>query len=596
MTIILYNTHDENNRVAKRLGEGLTLNGTLRTSTDVLNPTITIEYDSFPNFNYACVVEFGRWYFITKITSVRNNLWALGLTVDVLMTYSESILNQEGFVIRSESDYSVTIPDPKFPVDCTSIVKYGNLWDPTDGVPLRRFDERIFNYSYALTVMADIDPKLVTDKVFNPEINGSLAYNTYTTNMCRTYLLKDYETVLQIVDIIQDPEQYALLDVLFGSDPSDAIISLKRYPVNLTDFINYYDLPTIEGVKTIKIFNSEISLSDNNDAKVVIGESKAKYLGSFSFKGIDPFSGGLTDWIWFTSYSPMAKLQVYLPYLGYFNIDPAVAFNAQEVYVYMSIDVLSGYATYYLTTDRVTDPSKSASVIFTACNDISSTIPIGRTNASEVLRNNLMKGINAIGTVALAVASGGASVPAQAASSAATTSTAVTVSSGAKSLIQSASSKSLAKSASRALGMANIPVNLDFPSNVDIPDTNLSREIRTFEHDFSRFTLAQSPNFINGGIGTWNSMVNYIDVGYYTISCPHTTLQNFEEFVKYLKQYGGMCCNNKVLRNIHGYTEVGSIHLENIVSNTYNANATNSELFDIESALKEGVILPYENE
>lgn len=91
-TISLFKTNSENNRVVKTLTDEKQLSGELRNQTSVLNPNIRIESaDSISAYNYAYISEFGRYYYITDIVSVRTNCWVVSLRCDVLMSYKDEI-------------------------------------------------------------------------------------------------------------------------------------------------------------------------------------------------------------------------------------------------------------------------------------------------------------------------------------------------------------------------------------------------------------------------------------------------------------------------------------------------------------------------
>lgn len=91
-TISLFKTASENNRVVKTLIDEKQLSGELRNQTSVLNPSIRIESaDNISSYNYAYISEFGRYYYITDIVSVRTNCWIVSLRCDVLMSYKDEI-------------------------------------------------------------------------------------------------------------------------------------------------------------------------------------------------------------------------------------------------------------------------------------------------------------------------------------------------------------------------------------------------------------------------------------------------------------------------------------------------------------------------
>ena len=91
-TISLFKTASENNRVVKVLTDEKQLSGELRNQTSVLNPIIRIESsDNISGYNYCYISEFGRYYYITDIVSVRTNCWVVSLRCDVLMSYKDEI-------------------------------------------------------------------------------------------------------------------------------------------------------------------------------------------------------------------------------------------------------------------------------------------------------------------------------------------------------------------------------------------------------------------------------------------------------------------------------------------------------------------------
>ena len=142
MKIILYNNHSENNKIDKSIVKIVELQGYLREQTSLINPQILIEFhpeqfdgyvkednqayvmyngikitwDSFINkyvlsANYVYIPEFNRYYFINDIVSIRQNLWQITLSVDVLMSYKNQILETNAFVARNQNKFNKDIID-----------------------------------------------------------------------------------------------------------------------------------------------------------------------------------------------------------------------------------------------------------------------------------------------------------------------------------------------------------------------------------------------------------------------------------------------------------------------------------------------------
>lgn len=116
-TINLMNNQQELNKISKSPSIVMSLTGTLREETDIVNPQINIEYNgTLTNCNYMYIPEFHRYYFITKIESIRTGLWRVHGHCDVLKTYSEAILGTQAVVARSENNFNLYLNDSMFKV------------------------------------------------------------------------------------------------------------------------------------------------------------------------------------------------------------------------------------------------------------------------------------------------------------------------------------------------------------------------------------------------------------------------------------------------------------------------------------------------
>ena len=91
MVIVLGTIADETNKLNKTINNVTNINGTLRQETSVINPSVLIEAQNLSGFNYMYINEFGRYYFITDIVSVKNGLWRVTGKVDVLMSFKSGI-------------------------------------------------------------------------------------------------------------------------------------------------------------------------------------------------------------------------------------------------------------------------------------------------------------------------------------------------------------------------------------------------------------------------------------------------------------------------------------------------------------------------
>ena len=108
VTLTLYQYNKESIRINKygNLTKIIELSGFFREPTDVMNPSIIIEYSGFPAVNYAHIQDLNRYYFIRNITVEREDLYRLDMHVDVLYSF---MLN----LIYEFSEEVVELPVPK---------------------------------------------------------------------------------------------------------------------------------------------------------------------------------------------------------------------------------------------------------------------------------------------------------------------------------------------------------------------------------------------------------------------------------------------------------------------------------------------------
>lgn len=83
--------NSEKNKLGKSLSNLNVFSGSLKDETSVTNPVVIMELENPTGFNYAYIPEFGRYYFIDDIVSVRTGLWKISMKVDVLESFKNNI-------------------------------------------------------------------------------------------------------------------------------------------------------------------------------------------------------------------------------------------------------------------------------------------------------------------------------------------------------------------------------------------------------------------------------------------------------------------------------------------------------------------------
>ena len=96
-TAYTYTFSKRHNSTKRPTDSGTAVTVTLKGGCDLLAPIFLLEYSGTPSFNY---MAFGtRYYFVTGIKSVRNNLWEVSAEVDALATWHTDISAMSPYVL-----------------------------------------------------------------------------------------------------------------------------------------------------------------------------------------------------------------------------------------------------------------------------------------------------------------------------------------------------------------------------------------------------------------------------------------------------------------------------------------------------------------
>lgn len=116
--IILQVNNSERERLIKDITDIMTVSGTLKTDTSIVDPVIMIEcaLETVKTCNYMTIGSFGRSYFITNIKSIRNGLVEFTCHCDVLSSFASQILSNSAIVRRQENNWNLYLNDGSFKV------------------------------------------------------------------------------------------------------------------------------------------------------------------------------------------------------------------------------------------------------------------------------------------------------------------------------------------------------------------------------------------------------------------------------------------------------------------------------------------------
>lgn len=111
MNITFYKTKSETNKINKTLSDSISLTGSIKDNTNIVNPTITVQYNAdLLTINYCYIPIFNRYYFVNSI-ELDGDILVIVMACDVLMSFKNDILSSKVRVIRSSSSKIKYLPD-----------------------------------------------------------------------------------------------------------------------------------------------------------------------------------------------------------------------------------------------------------------------------------------------------------------------------------------------------------------------------------------------------------------------------------------------------------------------------------------------------
>ena len=519
VSIKLYINTTENNRVDKssHLSDltAKTVTGSFRTPVDILNPTVLIDLTitEATKYNYMYIADFKRYYFITDIVlksgstysaQESSGLFEISGHVDVLYSYKMKITACGAFVARNASNLNPYIRDPMVSFKANMIRTFKTF----SGDPFK-FDydpSRTLPHDYEIrNIVMVISNNKGPDSVPTPEpsalagITPFIQANPYGSPLgfVRTaYVMTPYQASL-IIDYLNTHDNIFtnLVKTMYGQT-TEAIISFKVFPFDV-----YQHNPSNMGAAEI------VKLGDTTIGSEQAYPIERYYNQVFTFGNLDLTSDFTAD---FRSYEPFRTYELYLPYIGWIQLDASDVSNTKLGLKYV-IDVFTGDCEAIVF--NYNDTSK---IFKTEHGKIGFDVPITSSNAFEIAKNEIMN-IVSMGTgIAAGIATGGAS----------------------------------------GIAMAGSSV---LKSGLNIA-TNPYKQTGTLPSSTINFWMPSKAILIVSN----QEQTNYTDITNYR---------------------GHACYKEYTLSTLSGYTEVETVHLENMDP------ATSTEVGEIEQLLKSGVIL-----
>lgn len=352
MQAIFYKFSKRKNSTAVPDGQGNERNLTLKNGSSIITPTFLVAGESF-DYNY-CSFN-GRYYWITDITSVRNELWEVQCRVDALASWKNDILNSKGFVKYSSSDNNQNIKDGRNVVT-------SNVERTASYLNMQMFD---VNGSYILATLSGPASEAINNSF-------SVLYGMESGSLGA--LAQEFNSPDALTAIRQ-----------YFDNPTETIVFCRWLPRNLIGG------PT--RIVPVKFGDYESSVTGT-----LIEDNYATEIGDITI----PWQK--SD---FRNYEPYSSAILYLPGVGNVSI-PLSSLAGLDV---LSIQCVMDYVTnqiHYQVTDGT-----GANIIGTYSGSVGVDIPISAIQSGNV--GGILAGIGGIAGGIGAVATGGMSLGAAAA-------------------------------------------------------------------------------------------------------------------------------------------------------------------------------------
>ena len=117
-TVTFGTTNSEKRALNKSVSTVVSVTGTLRNESSVINPSILVQASAgtLAGCNYMEIPTFGRKYFITDIVAVSDKLSMVSGHCDVLSTYASQIRQNQAILSRSANNWNLYLNDGSFKV------------------------------------------------------------------------------------------------------------------------------------------------------------------------------------------------------------------------------------------------------------------------------------------------------------------------------------------------------------------------------------------------------------------------------------------------------------------------------------------------
>lgn len=360
--IVLYNFNKKINSLARPNITGSTYQCVVKDVSSILTPVIEIAdtkgTNQIPLFNYAYISAFKRYYFIDDI-SYTVGTWTLSMHCDVLASFKNDIMNSRQYVIRSASDYDLSILDTMYLTKLASFndeYAVSNYEGPQGSGP----DYVRVKYRAGSTGTVPYFNQALTDGYFVVGIVGNNTAGVTYYSFNNTAFQEFINRAMTLVPSDMTDVSSGLANAIYN--PIQYITSVRWFPDGPE--VKVSDNP----VTNIKVGGYTVGPLTHGGYAVQIGRISKYYIQINIPKHPDTSKAYL-------NLSPYTELNLYFQPFGCIPLDTSKLANASSITVEWLVDFCGGACTMniYRSGQTIWTPS---GLIYTSSVDYGVQLPI----------------------------------------------------------------------------------------------------------------------------------------------------------------------------------------------------------------------------
>lgn len=410
MNIIFYKLQDEVNDVKKTKTltatatyEPLTVQGTLKAPTSKIAPVIEFGQDItyFNGYNYAYIADFGRYYFVEDMVSIRVSVTSISLRVDVLTSFltQSGAGRLQGYVTRSENYGLVNIYDERVPYAPTravvdykptmttsgSLVNFSFKTNDVVGNVVWNYAVEIMNSGQFQTLLQPSIPYITTTHDLDDIMPRVADYNLAPYNHSVIYIGIKTEVGYLLEACVKSDELRS--NVIYITAYPFSLPTVGEYPTNLTPVLYGKDNKNV----TYKVGNNDINLEmlqsySNESGYLVLADFTLDIPANIE-TNVDP--SVLTD-------KSLVSYEIYLPYYGYVNIP--CEYKGHRLIVFYTVHYSDGVGI--VSVADISSFIDAPYVILSKQIQLGVQIPLDGSNNQELLARKQASLLNTVVSVA----------------------------------------------------------------------------------------------------------------------------------------------------------------------------------------------------